>query len=187
MKKLFLSMLLLITATLANAQQRDDENFSQRLFEARLAEVCLHLNLSDEQKTKFAPIYEQYCNEMRELKTQPGPGAGKPRRPGMRPDGPHHRPDKPGMRPDKHEKHPGGPRMHPDNQQDKEQISDAERVKQMKKYMEKQKKAQDIRIAYTEKFATVLSDKQLVKFYEIESDIQEKMHRRAFKGRQHDR
>lgn len=200
MKKLILSMLLLLTATMASAQQRDNENFAKRLFEARLAEMCLKLDLSDEQKTKFAPIYEQYCNEMREL------GGGRPPRgdrmqgrPDMRPNGKGHRPGKPGMRPNK----PGRPdkadakaektdqkadtprKEKKANQkpEGKDSISDADKVKMMKERMEKQKKAQDIRLAYTDKFATVLTDKQLVKFYEIESNIQEKMHKRAFDGR----
>lgn len=204
MKKLILSMLLLLTATMVSAQQRDDENFAKRLFEARLAEMCLQLELSDEEKTKFAPIYEQYCNEMRELGgVRPPRGDRMPRRPDMRPNGQGHRPGKPGMRPNK----PGRPDKadakdeKADQKADaprkeqkanrmpegKEPISDAEKVKRMKERMERQKKAQDIRLAYADKFATVLTDKQLVKFYEIESNIQEKMHKRAFEGRPHKR
>lgn len=184
MKSLFLSMLLLITATVANAQQRDNENFAKRLFEARLAEMCLQLDLSDEQKSKFAPIYEQYCHEMRELGGgRPPLGDRKPGRPGMRPESPGHRPSRPGMRSNKPGNMAGASRKEQKADQKpegKEPISDAEKVKRMKERMEKQKKAQDIRLAYTDKFATVLSDKQLVKFYDIESNIQEKLHERAF-------
>lgn len=202
MKKTILSMLLLLTATISNAQQRDNENFAKRLFEARLAEMCLRLDLSDEQKTKFAPIYEQYCNEMRELGgVRPPHGDRMPRRPdmrpdgkghrpGMRPDGKGHRPDKPGVRPNKPEDKADAPRKEQKANQKpeaKEPISDAEKVKRMKERMEKQKKAQDIRLAYTDKFSTVLTDKQLVKFYDIESNIQEKLHNRAFGARPHKR
>ncbi|MBQ0047397.1 MAG: Spy/CpxP family protein refolding chaperone [Prevotellaceae bacterium] len=184
MKSLFLSMLLLITATVANAQQRDNENFAKRLFEARLAEMCLQLDLSDEQKSKFAPIYEQYCHEMHELGGgRPPLGDRKPGRPGMRPESQGHRPNRPGMRPNKPGNKADASRKEQKADQKpeaKEPVSDAEKVKRMKERMEKQKKAQDIRLAYTDKFATVLSDKQLVKFYDIESNIQEKLHERAF-------
>lgn len=189
MKKLIISMLLLVTATMANAQQRDEENFSKRLFEARLAEMCLRLELTDSQKSKFTPIYEQYCNEMRELQIRPPHGGRIPQHPGMHPDR-KGRPGKPGMKPDVRkpkDEHPNMNKNASTKPERKEQMSDADRVKTMKERMEKQKKAQDIRLAYTDKFATVLTDKQLVKFYEVESDIQEKLHRRAFNGRPHER
>lgn len=196
MKQLILTVLLIITATAASAQQKNDENFAKRLFEARLAEVSLRLNLTDEQKSKFAPIYEQYCNEMSELRDKPHEGH-RPMRPGMRP----------GMRPEGHGMRPGGPGKPPrdkgkghidkpekkdksekDEKSDKQKPearkrpSDADKVKHMKERMEKQMKAQEIRLNYADKFATVLSDKQLVEFYEVENKIQEKLHQRAFRN-----
>lgn len=192
MKQFLITMLLLVTAMAASAQKPGEENFSKRLFEARLAEMCLRLNLSDEQKSKFTPLYEQYCNEMRELRGKPHDGR-RPMGPGMRPG-----PGRPGM-------HQGGHGMHErhnnaerkDNTQrkdntakterqkeeNKQPVSDADKVKRMKEHMEKQKKAQEIRLAYADKFAAVLSDKQLVKFFEVENNIQEKLQNRAFKAR----
>lgn len=211
MKQFLITLLLLITATAASAQKKDDENFAKRLFEARLAEVCLRLNLTDDQKSKFAPIYEQYCNEMSELRGKPGEGRrpmGPGMRPGMRPGGPgQHQGMKPGMRQGKPGMRPGGAgkpangdkadkkdkadkptegKQRPEGRQRPEgtqRMSDADKVKLMKERMEKQKKAQEIRLTYADKFATVLTDKQLLDFYEVENNIQEKMHNRAFKSR----
>lgn len=191
MKKLILTLLLVITATVASAQQKNDENFAKRLFEARLAEVCLRLQLTDEQKNKFAPIYEQYCKEMSELRDKQHEGH-RPMRPGMRPE---KRPEKrpamrPGMRrPEGHAKPEARKRpadadkaKQPTDANKTKQLSDADKVKNMKNHMEKQMKAQEIRLTYADKFATVLSDKQLLKFYEVENNIQEKLHQRAFRN-----
>lgn len=197
-------MLLLVTAMAASAQKPDGENFSKRLFEARLAEICLRLNLSDEQKNKFAPLYEQYCNEMRELRGKPHDGR-QPMRPGMRPGpgrpgmhpegrGMHERPNKAekpnkpergdnAERKDNADKKDNAPKADRQKKENKEPVSDADKVKRMKERMEKQKKAQEIRLAYADKFAAVLSDKQLVEFFEVENKIQEKLQNRAFKAR----
>ena len=165
MKQAILTILFLFTAAVASAQQKEDENFSKRLFEARLAEISLRLNLSDEQKNKFAPIYEQYCHEMSELRGRSREGH-RPMRPGMKPG------MKPNMRPDRNERPEG-----------KENISDADKVKHMKERMERQKKAQEIRLNYADKFATILTDKQLLEFFEVENGIQEKLQKRAFRNR----
>lgn len=195
MKQAILTILFLFTAAVANAQQKEDENFSKRLFEARLAEISLRLNLSDEQKNKFAPIYEQYCHEMSELRGR-SRERHRPMRPGMKPD---RKPGmKPNMRPDRNER-PEGPRRHAKGTNDdkadkkektdkqrpegKENISDADKVKHMKERMERQKKAQEIRLNYADKFATILTDKQLLEFFEVENGIQEKLQKRAFRNR----
>lgn len=188
MKHVIFTFLLCLAAITVNAQQKDDKNFAKRLYEARLAEMCLRLNITDEQKGKFAAIYEQYCNEMSALRdnthkgVRPGahkrngkPGMRRGMRPGMRHDGRH-----------KQDEESKDANQHKDDQHKKDgkqQISDAEKVKMMKAKMEKQRKAQEIRLAYTEKFATVLTDKQLLKLFEVENNIQKKMHNRAFKAR----
>ncbi len=195
MKHVIFTILLCLAAITVNAQQKDDKNFAKRLYEARLAEMCLRLNITDEQKGKFAAIYEQYCNEMSSLRDKPHKGK-RPMGPGMRP-GAHKKNGKPGMR---RGMRPGMRKDEQGKQKDdnkdanqanadkqkkdgKQQLSDAEKVKMMKEKMEKQKKAQEIRLAYTEKFATVLTDKQLLKLFEVENSIQQKMHNRAFKAR----
>ena len=177
MKKTLLLMLMLLVTSRAAAQKPSDD-FAHRLFEARLAEVCLRLDLTDEVKEKFAPIYEQYCNDMQALR----PKQQKP--PKMNPDGKdmQKKPGKP---------HPNGGGMdkpHPkDGGMDKPHrgeadMTDAEKLKGIKDRMEAQHRAQEIRLAYLEKFSTILSDNQLVKFYEVEDDIQRKLHERANMG-----
>lgn len=209
MKQSIITLLFLIAATVSNAQTPDEENFSKRLFEARLAEVALRLNLTDEQKTKFAPVYEQYCNEMNELVSRPRDGRpmmGRPNGPGMRPDGPRMRPNGPRMNPedpdaprgdkdkkaapkakadkkDKGDKKDKADRKRPER---KPEMSAADKVKHMKERMEKQKKAQEIRLNYIDKFAAILTEQQLVDLYEVENDIQKKMRERVQKAHKKD-
>lgn len=198
MKKSIITIVLACVAMVVSAQPKDNENFRKRLFEARLAEMNLQLELTDEQKTKFAPIYEQYCNEMQALRGRqhqgrpqgPGMHPGGPRpggERGMRPDGPRPQRD---AKPDKKDGKKQDGKKQDDKkkdgkpQQQKPKMSDADRVARMKERMEAQKRAQEIRLSYVEKFSTVLSDKQLLDFFDVEDKIQEKLQERAFKGRQ---
>lgn len=163
MKKIILLFLLLSAFGKTFAQERGTRDFDKRLFQARLAEVCYRLNLSDEVKEKFAPIYEQYCSELHALSpksAQPkmhSPEAGKPKRPDM-----------PSSK--------GGKALPPKH---KSERNDAERVKDIKHRLEAQHLMQELRLSYLEKFGEVLTDKQLVAFYEVEEDIQRKLHQRA--------
>lgn len=184
MKQTIITLLLLIAATVANAQNSDEPNFSKRLFEAKLAEVSLRLNLTDEQKSKFAPIYEQYCNEMNELIGRPHNGRPMMRRPGA----PGMRPDGPGAKRGNKDKKDKSDKADKKNKADRQrpEKSDADKVKHMKERMEKQKKAQEIRLNYSDKFAIVLTDKQLLEFYDVEDDIQRKLHERAKKANKKD-
>lgn len=176
-----MAIMLLFIATAVNAQQKNEDNFSKRLYEVRLAEVSLRLNLSDKQKADFAPIYEQYCNEMSQLLGKPRGGRRfgrpgmQPGRKGMQPGGPGARPEGGKMRPDA----AGGKNKADGGDAGKERMSDAEKVKHMKERMEKQKKAQEIRLRYADKFAAVLTDKQLVNFYDVEDDMMERLRSRA--------
>lgn len=181
MKQILLAIMLLFTATAVSAQQKNEDDFSKRLYEVRLAEVSLRLNLSDKQKADFAPIYEQYCKEMGQLLGKPLDGRryGRPGKraggKGMRQGGPGARPEGGKMRPDV----AGGKSKGEGAEAGKERMSDADKVKHMKARMEKQKKAQDIRLSYADKFAAVLTDKQLVRFYEVEDDMMERLRSRA--------
>lgn len=162
-------MLMLLSASIAMAQKPGNKDFGQRLFEARLAEVCLRLDLQDEVKKKFAPIYEQYCNEMQALRPKPM------------------QQNKPKMKHEEGDKQKGHGMPHPKGDRDKPHtqktdMTDAQKVKGIKDRMEAQHRAQEVRLAYLEKFSAILSDNQLVKFYEVEDDIQRKLHERANMG-----
>lgn len=167
MRKTIFLLLMLVIACGATAQKPGSGDFAHRLFEARLAEVCLRLGLSDEMKEKFAPIYEQYCNDLQALRPKPMPQKGSKMHPAeggkqRRPSEPHPKDGMPPMR--------------------KEGMTDAEKVKGIKGRMEAQHRAQEIRLAYLEKFSAILTDNQLVKFYEVEEDIQKRLHERANMG-----
>ena len=55
---------------------------------------------------------------------------------------------------------------------------------QIKKRMERQKRAQEVRIRYTDRFATILNAEQLKQFFQVENGIQKRLHdRKARAGR----
>jgi len=54
---------------------------------------------------------------------------------------------------------------------------------QLKQRMERQQRAQEIRIEYADKFAKVLTPEQLQKFYKVENSIQNKLRARKNKGK----
>lgn len=168
MKKTLLLMLMLVFTNCVTAQKPSDD-FAHRLFEARLAEVCLRLGLSDETKEKFASIYEQYCNDLQALRPKP--------KQQMSPKTP---PAERGKQEGPKMSRPKGSMSMPPMR--KEGMTDAEKLKGIKGRMEAQHRAQEIRLAYLEKFSAILTDNQLVRFYEVEEDIQKKLHERANMG-----
>lgn len=168
MKKTLL-ILMLVFSSAAQAQKPGGKEFEQRLYEARLAEVCLRLELTDETKERFAPVYEQYCNDLHALRPK-----SMPQKPPKMKAGEEGRQKGPGM-----PRHKGGMGKPSKNKPD---MTDAEKLKGIKGRMEAQQRAQEIRLTYMEKFSTILTDNQLVKFYEVEEDIQRKLHERANMG-----
>lgn len=169
MKKITFLLLMFCVTTCVMAQHvRKD--FQERLFQARLAEVCLRLDLTDEVKEKFAPVYEQYCLALQSLRPTPmkqNPSEMK-------------KPSVGGMKKGLGMAHPKGDKDLPSKGQ--HGMTDAQKVKNIKNKMEAQHHAQEIRLAYMEKFSAILTDSQLIKFYEVEEDIQRKLHERAAKG-----
>lgn len=166
MKRVFLMVCLFAIACMCMAQQNEEKEFRKRIFQARLEELFLRLKLTDEVREKFAPIYEQYCNELHVLRPKsdrPDEMGGRMPRPG--------RPKMEGVPPRKGGK-PALPRKKPAS-------SDAEKVKDIREKMEAQQRVQELRIAYLEKLSTILTDEQLVAFYEVEQGIQMKLHERA--------
>lgn len=55
---------------------------------------------------------------------------------------------------------------------------------QIKKRMERQKRAQEVRIRYTDRFAAILNAEQMQQFFKVENGIQKRLHeRKARAGR----
>lgn len=55
---------------------------------------------------------------------------------------------------------------------------------QIKKRMERQQRAQEVRIRYTDRFATILNAEQMQQFFKVENGIQKRLHeRKACAGR----
>lgn len=138
MKKMIMTMLLVIVAITAGAQEKKNENFAERMFEAKVREMTYRLELTDAQKEKFVPIYRQYNNEMRAA-------WGERRKPGK-----------------------------PANEQ--------ESLAATKAKMERQQRAQAVRIKYVDEFAKVLDAKQVKRFFEVENNMQKKMMQRKAEG-----
>ncbi len=64
MKKFFLSLLISLSALTAFGQNQAGE-VNQRYFDAKIREFVYRLNLTDQQRDAFIPIYKRYNNEMR--------------------------------------------------------------------------------------------------------------------------
>ena len=131
MKRLLLSILISLSALAAFGQEKDD-SVNQRYFDAKIKEFVYRLDLSDQQKALFIPIYERYSNEMRA-------NVGERRRPKTKP----------------------------------ETAEEAAAIAKAK--IERQQKAQDIRLKYVDEFAKVLNPDQLGRLYDVENQIQRKL------------
>lgn len=64
MKKFFLSILIGLSALTAFGQNQAGE-VNQRYFDAKIREFVYRLNLTDQQRDAFIPIYKRYNEEMR--------------------------------------------------------------------------------------------------------------------------
>ena len=64
MKHILTTMLLLV-AMAASAQSSKDTDIKERFFQARVDELSQRLEMTSEQKVKFAPVYRRYSEEMR--------------------------------------------------------------------------------------------------------------------------
>ena len=132
MKQIALSFLLCLMAMSSMAQKRG--SFSERLFNAKVAEITYQLHLTEKQEADFRPIYMQYNKDMIDAW-----GADKETEPAK---------------------------------------SSEEAAAQVKRRIERQQRAQEIRLSYTDKFATVLSPNQLQRFYKVENSIQKRLRER---------
>ena len=150
-------MLLMLVTMTAAAQEKDHKRLAENFFNAKVAELALRLDMTEEQKEKFIPVYRRYNDEMKSVM-------------GPRKLGKHHPKDKKFKegKPQQCDKE-GKPQ-----QCDKEarpQLTDEEQLARTKEHMERQQKAQAIRLKYVDEFATVLTPRQVNQFFEVEKDI----------------
>ncbi len=64
MKQIILSLLLLLSLS-AEAQHKKCEAINEKFFNAKVTELVQRLEMSDEQKEQFIPVYRRYCDEVR--------------------------------------------------------------------------------------------------------------------------
>ncbi len=156
MKQIVFSVMLMFAALTATAQDQKSEGFNQKFFDAKVSELVYRLDMTDEQKAKFEPIYRRYHEEMRSVM---GPRMKKI---GDRKKG----------------ENKAGEKKDGEVKQKKQPLTEEEKLARTKQRMERQKKAQDIRLKYMDEFSKVLTAKQMNKFYEVESKMQKKMKNR---------
>lgn len=60
-----MSIVLTLVALTATAQDKRGTALNEKYFNAKVSELVYRLDMSDEQKAKFVPIYRRYCEEMR--------------------------------------------------------------------------------------------------------------------------
>jgi Spy/CpxP family protein refolding chaperone len=60
-------MLLFVAAMTAGAQNDKAAAINEKFFQAKVSEVAQRLEMTDEQRAKFEPVYRRYNNEMRAL------------------------------------------------------------------------------------------------------------------------
>lgn len=78
MKRFFLSVLISLSAITVFGQEQE-ESLNQRFFDAKIREFVYRLELTDQQKAEFIPIYTRYNDEKRaavgEREERPNPPA----------------------------------------------------------------------------------------------------------------
>ena len=67
MKQMILTMVLLLSILSVSAQNTKNDSIQEKFFNAKVRELVYRLNITDEQKAKFVPIYRRYNEEMRTL------------------------------------------------------------------------------------------------------------------------
>lgn len=132
-------MLLFVVSTAAMAQSPKGKEVNERLFDARVSELVYRLKMTDEQKTRFVPIYRRYSEEM------------------VAAWGDHRKSATP--------------------------TTSEEAAELAKRRMERQQRAQAIRIKYIDEFAKVLDTRQVRILYAVESQIQQKLKARMSRAK----
>lgn len=153
MKKSFILIAMLLVAFTAAAQEKKDQDPKERFFQARVKEMVYRLNITDEQKPEFVKVYRAYSAAMHEAIGQ------KPKREGMQRG---------------ENKQKDGNQAKPERRK----ITMEEAVKLEKGKVERQQKAQAVKLQYIDEFAKVLKPEQLVRFFGVEQQIQQKLNSR---------
>ena len=153
MKKSFILIAMLLVAFTAAAQDKKDQDPKERFFQARVKEMVYRLNITDEQKPEFVKVYRAYSAAMHEAIGQ------KPKREGMQRG---------------ENKQKDGNQAKPERRK----ITMEEAVKLEKGKVERQQKAQAVKLQYIDEFAKVLKPEQLVRFFGVEQQIQQKLNSR---------
>lgn len=120
------------TVAKTDKQDSDEQQTRQKFLEAKVEHMTKKLQLSDEQKTQFVPLYKEYNQAMREVM----------------------------------------PAMNERQEPTDDVKTEANRIKQR---LEGHKKAIDVQIKYVDRFANVLTAKQLHQFLKIERTIHNKV------------
>lgn len=153
MKRSLIFIAMMLVAFTAYAQDKKDQDPKEKFFQARVKEMVYRLNITDEQKPEFVKVYKAYSDAMREAM---GP---MPKRDGMK------KGEKPQAEADK-------------AKPERKKITKEEAVKMEKAKVERQMKAQEVKLQYIDEFAKVLEPEQLVRFFNVEQQIQQKLHSR---------
>ena len=131
MKGIIIAILMSMSTIFAYGQNQG-EDINQRFFDVKIREFVYRLNLSDNQRDAFIPIYKRYNDEMRITIGVPDLSKEPP-------------------------------------------STTEEAMAKAKTRIERQQKAQAIRLKYLEEFATALDPDQLSRLYEVENYIQRKL------------
>jgi len=155
MKKIVFSVMLMFFALTAAAQDKRGEALNEKYFDAKVSELVYRLDMTNEQKEKFIPIYRRYNDEMHSITGSR-----------MKKKGEWKKGDR------KVEKKDGEAKQH------KPKLTEEQKLARTKQRMEMQQKAQNIKLKYMDEFCKVLDAKQMNKFYEVENKIQKKLQAR---------
>ncbi len=67
MKQMIITVLFALSAMTATAQEQKSNEINEKYFDAKVSELVYRLDMNDEQKAKFVPIYRKYNEEMRNI------------------------------------------------------------------------------------------------------------------------
>ena len=149
MKQMILTMLLVMATLTATAQDAKKDSINEQFFNAKVRELVYRLNITDEQKSKFVPLYRNYNQEMRVAWGMPQKGK------------------KDGKKMERKEGKKADMKQH--------EASSADVAKAEKSKIERQQRVQNVQMKYIDEFAKVLDAKQMKRFFEVENKIQKKL------------
>ena len=169
MKKSFILIAMLLVAFTAAAQEKKDQDPKERFFQARVKEMVYRLNITDEQKPEFVKVYRAYSAAMHEAVGQKPKREGVQKGENQQKEGNQAKPERRKITMEEAVKLEKGK---------VERQQKAQAVKLEKGKVERQQKAQAVKLQYIDEFAKVLKPEQLVRFFGVEQQIQQKLNSR---------